>query len=179
MPATAPARADRPWRRLSRAVRVGSLVTAGLLCSGAGAEPVYRCDNGNGVTFADQPCGDDATRIQVPDNRLGGRLDSNLPRDDVEPKPPPEATPPVPDSVDDSPCRYINSTQLRTYLARNQVVRGMTREQVRKAFGPPPETHSVPQEAWVYHTDYYGRLYELTFVYFRDGCVDSVQYRKP
>jgi hypothetical protein len=28
-------------------------------------------------------------------------------------------------------------------------------------------------------TRYYGALYELTYVYFRDGCVERVEYRKP
>jgi outer membrane protein assembly factor BamE (lipoprotein component of BamABCDE complex) len=62
---------------------------------------------------------------------------------------------------------------------REQVVKGMTKEHVRKAFGRPPETYPTPQETWVYQTKYYGNLYELTYVYFRDGCVEEVVYRKP
>ncbi|WP_273205519.1 hypothetical protein [Marinobacter subterrani] len=76
-------------------------------------------------------------------------------------------------------CRFINSTDLRRYLVREQVVRGMTREQVRRAFGNPPETYINPREVWIYQTRYYGALYELTYVYFRDGCVERVEYRKP
>jgi hypothetical protein len=55
----------------------------------------------------------------------------------------------------------------------------MTRQHVKEAFGSPPEVYPVPQETWVYSTDYYGKLYELTYVYFQDGCVERVVYRKP
>lgn len=142
------------------------------------ATAIYRCQNGGGVGFSDTPCSEASTPLTLPDNHIGGRFDSNLPT----------ATP-VPDAAEDktdaeraasdSPCRYINSTTLRTHLVRNEVIAGMTREQVLKAFGRPPETYPVPQETWVYQTDYYGMLYELTYVYFRDGCVESVVYRKP
>ncbi|PHQ13856.1 DUF4124 domain-containing protein [Marinobacter profundi] len=138
---------------------------------------IYRCQTASGVVFADQPCGADAETVTVRDNRVGGSLADNLPAPD---------TPPADDSDRRKPaaerpatCRFINSTNLRTYLARNQVVRGMTRDHVLNAFGRPPETHTVPQETWVYQTRYYDKLYELTYVYFRDGCVESVEYRKP
>ncbi|MEX0605848.1 MAG: outer membrane protein assembly factor BamE [Marinobacter sp.] len=137
---------------------------------------VYRCETADGVTFSDQPCGDNAERLTIRDNHIGGSFGDNLPT-------------PAPETSDDpenqskakpvETCRFINSTELRTYLARDQVVKGMTTEQVLKAFGRPPETYPVPQETWVYQTDYYGKLYELTYVYFRDGCVESVEYRKP
>ncbi|WP_404365453.1 DUF4124 domain-containing protein [Marinobacter sp.] len=140
---------------------------------------VYRCETESGVRFSDQPCGPDAQRITVPDNRIGGSFDSNLP----EPEPSPEK-----DSGHDGdeehaekdrPCRHINSTRLRRHLVAGEVVQGMTKDQVIRAFGRPPETYPVPQETWVYHTDYYGRLYELTYVYFEDGCVERMEYRKP
>lgn len=141
------------------------------------ASAIYRCQTDQGVSFSDQPCGDSAERIVIPDNHIGGNFGDNLP----EPRTNPEGPSSPPDIREDSEstCRFINSTRLRTYLARNQVVQGMTKDQVLKAFGRPPETYPVPQETWVYQTDYYGKLYELTYVYFRDGCVESVQYRKP
>ncbi|SDW00044.1 DUF4124 domain-containing protein [Marinobacter mobilis] len=146
-----------------------------LLASVTQAE-VYRCEGPNGTTFTDRPCSGEGSRIEVQDNRIGGQFDQNLPPEQPSPMPDSgaEATP-----VPESPCRFINSTDLRTYLIRGQVVVGMTREQVREAFGPPPETYPVPQETWIYQTDYYGKLYELTYVYFREGCVESVVYRKP
>lgn len=145
---------------------------------------VFRCQGPDGVIFSDQPCGKDATRVNVIDNRIGGRLNQNLP----EPEPEPE-TSDVPDDVpdeekqatvqDSGTCRFINSTDLRRYIVREQVVQGMTRDNVRRAFGNPPETYTTPQEVWIYQTRYYGALYELTYVYFRDGCVERVEYRKP
>ncbi len=140
------------------------------------ASAVYRCDNADGVTFSDQPCGDNAERMTIRDNHIGGSFGDNLP----------EPIPETPDNQEnpaqaepEGTCRFINSTELRTYLARVQVVKGMTKEHVLKAFGRPPETYPVPRETWVYQTDYYGKLYELIYVYFRDGCVESVEYRKP
>ncbi|SFL87163.1 DUF4124 domain-containing protein [Marinobacter zhejiangensis] len=164
-------------------VKPGLLLLSLLLASASHAQ-VYRCEDDRGVRFSDQPCGDHAETVTIRDNRIGGRFNDNLPA--PEPTPPVAADDPSlaaqePQASDtpDSPCRFINSTDLRTYLIREQVVVGMTRDQVRQAFGPPPETYPVPQETWVYHTDYYDKLYELTYVYFRDGCVESVVYRKP
>ncbi|MCR8914533.1 DUF4124 domain-containing protein [Marinobacter panjinensis] len=139
---------------------------------------VYRCDAGGETRYSDQPCGKDSERITIRDNRIGGSFGQNLP-----PEPKPEKTETEQDKREqqqaESTCRFINSTDLRRYLVREQVVKGMTREHVRKAFGRPPETYPTPQETWVYQTKYYGNLYELTYVYFRDGCVEDVVYRKP
>lgn len=146
-----------------------------VVLSSASQAEIYRCQGPDGTVYSDQPCTGDGGRIEVPDNRIGGRFDQNLP---PAPAPAPPAQP-EPATEPASPCRFINSTDLRSYLVRGQVVVGMTREQVREAFGPPPETYPAPQETWIYQTDYYGKLYELTYVYFRDGCVESVVYRKP
>lgn len=149
-----------------------------LLSLSAPASAVYRCQDANGVRFSDQPCGPDAERIVVPDNRIGGDFGTNLP----PPRQAEEASESGQTEAADTTegtCRYINSTDLRRYLIRNQVVRGMTRDNVLEAFGRPVETYPVPQQTWVYETDYYGKLYELTYVYFRDGCVERVEYRKP
>lgn len=139
---------------------------------------VYRCNDGGETHFADQPCGDDSERVIIRDNRIGGSFGQNLP-----PEPEPEKTEKEEGKREQQQtkdtCRFINSTDLRRYLVREQVVKGMTKEQVRKAFGRPPETYPTPQETWVYQTKYYGNLYELTYVYFRDGCVEDVVYRKP
>lgn len=142
---------------------------------------VFRCNGAEGNTvFSDTPCGKGAEAIQLRDNRIGGRFNQNLPA--------PEAAKPEPNEKNEEPsgnapkpetCLFINSTDLRRYLIKNQVVEGMTREHVRSAFGNPPETYGGPQEVWIYQTRYYGALYELTYVYFKDGCVERVEYRKP
>ncbi|WP_372972957.1 outer membrane protein assembly factor BamE [Marinobacter sp.] len=139
---------------------------------------VYRCDSPGGVQFSDRPCGPDSEKVHVRDNRVGGSLGDNLPVYNYEPAPEP-AEEEAPTAPGKDTCRFINSTDLRTYLARNQVFPGMTREQVQRAFGRTSEVYPTPQETWVYQTKYYGALYELTYVYFRNGCVERIEYRKP
>lgn len=139
---------------------------------------VYRCNAGGDIRFSDQPCGDDSEEVMIRDNRIGGSFGQNLPAETAETETGEQAEESDTEKAEGT-CRFINSTDLRRYLVREQVVKGMTREQVRKAFGRPPETYPTPQETWVYQTKYYGNLYELTYVYFRDGCVEDVVYRKP
>lgn len=150
------------------------LATAPALADG---DTVIRCEGPEGTQFSDQPCGPNPETVTIRDNRVGGSLGDNLPdfdddgEDGTPDEPPPEAQ--------DTTCRFINSTDLRTYLVREQVVPGMTRDQVERAFGRTSEIYPEPQETWVYQTRYYGALYELTYVYFRNGCVEKVEYRKP
>lgn len=159
-----------------------SAVFLGLLLYGSSvsATDIYRCESDTGVRYADQPCSDQAEKITVPDNHIGGNFGQNLPAP-TEPETATESEEEEREQEQTSTdtCRYINSTDLRRYLIRGQVVKGMTKEQVVEAFGRPPETYPTPQETWVYDTRYYGALYELTYVYFRDGCVEEVVYRKP
>ncbi len=138
---------------------------------------VYRCENNGSVSFSDQPCTGDSRVINIRDNRIGGSFNQNIPEPAPQIEEPEQGEPDR--ETEASACRFINSTDLRTYLVRNQVVKGMTQDNVRRAFGNPPETYPAPQEVWIYQTRYYGALYELTYVYFRDGCVDRVEYRKP
>lgn len=139
---------------------------------------VYRCETDTGTSFSDQPCGENSETVTIRDNRIGGSFGDNLP----EASAPTETDEEERQSArqqSEGTCRFINSTDLRTYLTRNQVVKGMTKDHVLRAFGRPPETYPTPQKTWVYHTKYYGALYELTYVYFKDGCVERVDYRKP
>lgn len=142
---------------------------------------VFRCNDAEGNTvFSDTPCGENAEPIQLRDNRIGGRFNQNLPTPEaVEPESQEKTGEPSGKASESKTCRFINSTDLRRYLIREQVVEGMTREHVRSAFGNPPETYGGPQEVWIYQTRHYGALYELTYVYFKDGCVERVAYRKP
>jgi len=156
------------------------LITLILLLAAPGIawSQVYRCDAGGDIRFSDQPCGEDSEEVRIRDNQIGGSFGQNLPAapEQAETDEDPETDE---DRGEEGTCRFINSTDLRRYLVREQVVKGMTKEHVRKAFGRPPETYPTPQETWVYQTKYYGNLYELTYVYFRDGCVEDVVYRKP
>ena len=155
------------------------MLVTGLLMSAAASADIYRCDTEDGVQFSDSPCGDGSERITVHDNRIGGNFGQNLP-DRPEPQEAAEKEPEAADKqAEAGTCRFINSTDLRRYLIREQVVKGMTKDHVLRAFGRPPETYPTPQETWVYQTKYYGALTELTYVYFRDGCVESVVYRQP
>ena len=145
------------------------------------ASTVYRCSDDGNVRYSDEPCGDSAERIIVEDNRIGGNFGQNLPpEDDTTADQKTDAEEGVTgEKASTNTCRFINSTDLRRYLIREQVVKGMTKDHVLRAFGRPPETYPTPQETWVYQTKDYGALYELTYVYFKDGCVESVEYRKP
>lgn len=166
--------------RFSPVIPTIATVALTALFSGAtqGDSTVYRCASGDTVQFSDQPCGPGSERVEVRDNRVGGSLADNLPDYDDRPDPAPDEKEET-ETAEKDACRFINSTNLRTYLARNQVVPGMTREQVQQAFGRTSEVYPTPQETWVYQTKYYGALYELTYVYFRNGCVERVEYRKP
>ena len=155
---------------------IRTLAVALLLLPPALQAGIYRCDQGGNIVYSDQPCGAGAVAIEIGDNHIGGRLDQNLPPPSA---PPPEPAANAPEPEQEDSCRFINSTDLRRYIIRKQVVPGMTRDNVRRAFGNPPETYTDPREVWIYQTRYYGALYELTWVYFRDGCVEKVVYRKP
>jgi hypothetical protein len=155
---------------------IALMLTLSVLAVPAQSE-VFRCEKDGNTVFSDQPCGEDAQSVELRDNRIGGSFDQNLPE-----RQPPATEEQVEESEpaeEADTCRFINSTDLRRYLIREQVVPGMTGENVRRAFGNPPETYTSPQEVWIYQTRYYGALYELTYVYFRDGCVERVEYRKP
>ncbi|PVY76287.1 hypothetical protein C8D92_10540 [Tamilnaduibacter salinus] len=158
-------------------LRTGPFLLLLISLPAGGFAEVYRC----GSTYSDTVCGEDAETVPLNTRPLGGdfRVPDGLsdPADDTASSPDSEGEPEP--TSDASPCQHIPSTNLRRHLIRDEVVRGMTRDHVRRAFGRPPETYPVPQQTWVYTTDYYGRLYEITRVYFRDGCVERVEYADP
>lgn len=160
-------------------VRLMSLLLVLMALPTAAHAQVYRCTTDTGTSFSDQPCGENAEAMTIRDNRIGGSFGDNLPDDPEPAEAEDESAKKSARQNDEDTCRFINSTELRTYLTRNQVVKGMTKDNVLTAFGRPPETYPTPQETWVYQTKYYGALYELTYVYFKDGCVERVDYRKP
>lgn len=168
---------------ISGLCRAATLVLFALtFCPSVGSADTatfYKCEGPDGVQFSDRPCSADPDTVTVTDTRVGGSVGDNLPEFKVEPRDNAEQEEEPATQEEEDTCRFINSTDLRTYLAREQVVPGMTREQVEQAFGRTSEVYPVPQETWVYQTKYYGAIYELTYVYFRNGCVERVEYRKP
>ena len=140
---------------------------------------IYRCTGPQGVEYADAPCGANPEILQLPELPR-----SRIPTRDTPPPipgtPPIEADqPPVSRKGATSPCRDFLSTELRTHLIREEVVQGMTRPQVREAWGAPVDTFAGPVEIWTYDNHYYGHLLSLTRVYFEDGCVTAVETGKP
>ena len=93
---------------------------------------VYRCDSGGETRFSDQPCGQNSQKIIIRDNTIGGNFGQNLPPEQKTEEAHREQDEPGRQQAEDT-CRFINSTDLRRYLVREQVVQGMTREHVRKA----------------------------------------------
>lgn len=150
----------------------------GLLCL-AGSTTIYRCDGAGGVAFSDVPCGANAETVAVTDRRLGGTLDSGREAPGKDMAAPTENPPAEPPDTEPSTCRTFLSTDLRAHLIREEVVRGMTREHVRQAWGEPSETYAAPLEMWTYDNTYYGRLVSVTRVYFEDGCVREVAQVDP
>lgn len=140
---------------------------------------VYRCGGPEDIEYADTPCGSNAQTQEIINRRLGGTLNEGL-----SPAVPfakgqadPSARSGTPDKASD--CRDFQSTNLRSYLIREQIVHGMTRAQVRRAWGTPVEAYTEPVEMWIYDTTYYGRLLSVTRVYFRQGCVTIVETTSP
>lgn len=158
---------------------ISTLIAANPAFTALADATVYRCDGPNGAQFSDRPCGPNQETVTIRDTRVGGSVGDNLPAFDDYLKASPAAEAQEPEEKPEDACRFISSTDLRTYIAREQIVEGMTRDQVEKAFGKTSEKYASPQETWVYQSKYYGALYELTYIYFRNGCVERVEYRKP
>lgn len=134
----------------------------------AASTPVYRCSVNGTVTFADHPCGNDAQKLKLPNNHIGGRFDLNLP-----PAPPnPEKDQPPkrkPKKSKGCPAGYLNSTELNSLRIDHKVYPGMSKEQVREILGPPDHINKDGQ--WVYMYQYWvtGRYL------FVNGCLKAKQ----
>lgn len=148
-----------------------------MFAAGGAADEVYRCEEG-GVTYSDQPCGPDAAAVDIETrgNRLAPpRVEPDAPETDTDKA---DKAQPAP-----SPCPYISSTRLRTLIIREEVVPGMTREQVREALGEPDASYSGPQPLWTYDirgNDYtFPAITRVRRIYFDQGCVSDVQFVAP
>lgn len=153
-----------------------------LLWTGSvSAVSIYRCNGADGVEYADTPCEHNPETVEIKDNRLGGSFlgdgrAETAPQEQDERR---ETDAAVETPEASSPCRLFQSTDLRTYLIREQVVPGMTRSHVREAWGAPVDAYAGPIEMWTYDNSYHGRLITVTRVYFEDGCVTEVETVKP
>lgn len=151
-----------------KALLIAGLLPALLPLAAAGKTvTVYRCMIRGTLTYAGHPCGPDATKMEIPDNRIGGRFDLNLP---PLPAPKPPAKPPPPaQSPRQCPAGYINSTELNSLRIDRKVYPGMSEEQVKAILGSPD--HINKEGWWVYMYQYWvtGRYL------FVDGCLQAVQ----
>ncbi len=149
--------------RISGLLAVAMTVGLATLAGPLDAQTVYRCMIRGTVTYSGHPCGPDAQRINVPDNHIGGRFDSNL--SPPEPRPPAAPQPPRQQSTGECPAGYIDSTELNSLRIDRKVYPGMSEEQVRAILGPPD--HINREGWWVYMYQYWvtGRYL------FIDGCL--------
>lgn len=138
-----------------------------LLCLLAVALPlsadIYKCRSDDGVRFADEPCGENAVRVEAEAALIGGDLSTDRVRDQVmvESRESRESSASV-------SCPHIQSTRLNTLTIRNQIVSGMTREQVRRSWRAPDSISSGPDGTqWAYHWS----DGDSDYVYFENGCV--------
>jgi len=146
-----------------------SVVFAGIalavLAGPVAAETVYRCVIRGTVTFSGHPCGPHARRIEVPDNHIGGRFDTNLPPPEPESRAGTKPESVTQQPAGECPAGYINSTELNSLRIDRKVYPGMSEEQVRAILGPPD--HINKEGWWVYMYQYWvtGRYL------FIDGCL--------
>ncbi|MAM00013.1 MAG: hypothetical protein CL583_16355 [Alteromonadaceae bacterium] len=150
------------------------------------ANPVYRCESADGISYGEFPCepGSEPMERDVPD-RPGTFQVLPIPR--VPSQQPGNANkrhdlingPDTPAETGASPCRFFQSTVLRTHLIRGEVLPGMRRTDVTKAWGDPAESWQEPVEMWTYETRYHGRLARIQRVYFEEGCVTTIESAPP
>lgn len=121
---------------------------------------VYRCTVDGATVFSDRPCGADQSEVEIRTQSPSGmRLDQGA---DVE-----FYRPPARQQRPESNCRYINTTELRTLIARNQITPGMKPEDVRRSWGSPSSVSTGRVTQWAYHYP----NYSASYVYFENGCV--------
>lgn len=139
-----------------RAMAVLSL----LLSVPAGAQPVYRCEEGGAITYTDQPCAPGAAARQLPavivvtpppasQRALAREHDARLARDRAER-----------DRADaewlkQHGNRRDREARVRKAILAHKVIRGMTMDEVRQALGEPDdvsggETFGSDKESWTY-----------------------------
>ena len=137
------------------------LFGAALLALSAGAQAqVYKCVDGQGrVTFAQVPCAGQASEsidVKIDKSRpaptSSASGSSSLPEFDRvreslrTPNPRPAAQPQQ--AASRGSCQVFDSTELRTMIIRNRVVKGMTKANALNAWSKPTRING---NQYVYH----------------------------
>ena len=125
---------------------------------------VYKCTINGQAVFSDEPCGEDAKKLDhQPAPAIGGRFDTGTDAEFYEPeKRASEST--------SDPCPYINSTRMRRLQIENKITRGMKPADVRRSWGSPSSVRTGGSSTqWAYH--YPGG--SANYVYFKHGCVSD------
>lgn len=147
------------------------LVFAALMLPTLASGAVYKCVGADGsVSFSDTPCAG-AKSVEALDidgthndgGSLGLRADILNAAPSVDRRAPPRRE-------RDTVCRDMASTQVRTFVVRNQVVKGMRISDALKAWGTPSRVNG---SQYVYR---WGSI-DASYFYEEDGCVSSVDGR--
>lgn len=144
-----------------KGICIALLASASFNAAGA----IYQCQVNGQKVFSDHPCGENAKSVEVDPVTIGGRLDSGT---DVEFNRPAKQSSSRAGRSDNG-CPYINSTDLRRYIIKKTLVKGMKPGDVRRAWGSPSSISTGQTTQWAYHFDDYSSRY----VYFRNGCVTN------
>lgn len=151
-----------------------ALLTLPIMLAEAAAVSAYRCRYETVTRYSDAPCSDTAERIRL--DRLPALNILPAPANTHEPVGPAQPEPDDPGETPGAlPCRRFQSTVLRTHLIREEVVPGMTRADVIKAWGEPSEVWHEPVEMWAYEIRHYSYLTAIRWLYFEAGCVTSIE----
>ncbi|HET8799616.1 MAG TPA: DUF4124 domain-containing protein [Marinobacter sp.] len=125
---------------------------------------VYKCTVDGQAVFSDEPCGEDAKKLDhEPAPLIGGQFDTGTNIEFYEPEEQSN------ESASD-PCPYINSTRMRRLQIQNKITRGMKPTDVRRSWGSPSSISTGGSSTqWAYH--YPGG--SANYVYFAHGCVSD------
>ena len=139
------------------------LLTAGPVTAG----DYFRCNGPDGVVMSDIPCSNRVEKRELPEANSSGHHGSHY-----RPAPKPAERVAEPD-----PYPHIMSHRLRNLRVREQITKGMTRDQVRDSWGDPSSvtTSSNSRDQWTYRW----ASGAVNYVYFDNGCVQSWQSHEP
>ncbi|PVY79155.1 hypothetical protein C8D92_101362 [Tamilnaduibacter salinus] len=127
---------------------------------------IYKCVKNDKTQFSDEPCGDNAEKVEAEAALTGGTL-SNENTEGIDFYERERKA----SQSQQAPCPHIQSTRLKRLIIQNKVVSGMKPDDVRRAWRHPDSIHSGGASTqWAYHwadgSDNY--------VYFENGCVSDL-----
>lgn len=163
-------------------LRAGALSLL-LLWGPAGAQPVYKCEEGGQITYTDQPCGPGAAGAPLPslivvappvrsERELAAQHDARLARERAE--------------RDRADAEWLKrhgqrrdrERRVRKAILGHQVIKGMTMDEVRQSLGEPDhvsggQSFGSDKESWTY-SDASG----TRTVNFKSGEVTTTRLRR-